>query len=92
MVVCDLSQELVDLGHDQIERLLGQEPAMALRLSVADRARSGTTGKLVSRVASLGSSRSRTASSTTVIWSMAFTPRKGILPWAVRPVVTRSNQ
>ena len=67
-------------------------PAIALRFSVALLADTGTTGRVVRRAVRPGTRRSRIASSTTVIWSMAFTPRNGMLPWAVRPVVTRSNQ
>ena len=41
----------------------------------------------VVRAASAGFSSVRTASSTAAMWSMALVPRKGMLPWAMRPRV-----
>ena len=66
-------------------------PETALTLSVARREPGGTTGIRVTRASSAGLSSRRTASSTGAIWSMALTPRNGMLPWAVRPCVVTSN-
>ena len=58
---------------------------MALTLMVAWRAASGTTGIDVTRPASAGSSSPRIADSTSVMPSIALTPRNGMLPCAIRP-------
>ena len=59
---------------------------------VAWRAASGTTGIDVSRPARAGSSSRRMADSTSVMPSMALTPRNGMLPCAIRPTSVNSNQ
>ena len=67
-------------------------PSIALTLSVARAAPGGTTGMPVTRDARAGRRRSRNASSTAPMPSIALTPRKGMLPWAMRPCVSTSNQ
>jgi hypothetical protein len=67
-------------------------PTMALTLRVARAAPAGTTGMRVTREASAGSSSVRTASSNAPMCSNAPTPRKGMLPWAMRPRSSTSNQ
>ena len=52
----------------------------------------GTTGTAVVRSHSAGTSSVRMRSSTRLICSMALTPRNGMLPWAMRPRVSTSNQ
>ena len=70
----------------------GWPPSMPLMLMVAWREPSGTTGIAVTRWQSAGPSSSRTRSSRCDMPSIALTPRYGMLPCAMRPSATTSNQ
>ena len=70
----------------------GWPPETPLTLRVARAAPGGTTGMRVTLPARAGWSSVRTASRITPICSIALCPRKGMLPWAVRPRVVTANQ